>query len=62
MSKSIGSFLNLLKDLFDSRINWFLSESTNKESDLKLINSFRKKMNDGNPTVYKLSNGNLVKE
>jgi uncharacterized protein YjdB/protein tyrosine/serine phosphatase len=43
-------------------INWFLSESKDKNKDLNLINNFRKKMINGNPTVYKLSGGNLVKE
>ena len=43
-------------------INWFLSESKDKNKDLNLINNFRKKMINGNPTVYKLSGGKLVKE
>ena len=41
-------------------INWYLSTSTNKSNDLKLINNFRKKMIDGNPKQYKLSNNKLI--
>lgn len=41
-------------------INWYLSSALNKYSDLDLINQFRKKMIDGNPQEYKLSNGTLV--
>jgi len=43
-------------------IHWFLSESNDKTRDLKLINDFRKKMINGNPIEYKLSNGELVKD
>lgn len=41
-------------------INWYLSSSLNKYNDLDLINQFRKKMIDGNPQEYKISNGSLV--
>ena len=41
-------------------INWFLSFSTNKENDLKLINNFREKLIDGNPHIYKLVNGKIT--
>ena len=64
-----GSFVSLynsLKSYGNSEpekfINWFLSESKDKNKDLKLINDFRKKMINGNPGTYKLSGGNLVKE
>ena len=41
-------------------INWFLKESNDKESDLELINKFRKAMIDGNPREYKLVGNKLV--
>lgn len=37
-------------------INWFLSDSSNKQADLNLINNFRKEIIDGNPTLFKLQN------
>ena len=40
-------------------MNWFLDGSSNKESDLQLINNFRKAMIEGNPTTYTLSNGKV---
>ena len=42
-------------------MNWYLEGSKNKETEVKLINNFRKAMIDGNPTEYKLS-GAKVKE
>ena len=41
-------------------INWYLSFSSNKEYDLKLLNNFRKIMIDGNPHQYKLSGDKVV--
>ena len=41
-------------------INWFLSDSKNLESDIKLINDFRKSMINGNPTMYKVQNKKCV--
>ena len=43
-------------------INWYLEGFNDKESELELINSFRKAMIDGNPTMYKLSNGKLIEK
>lgn len=44
----------------ESFINWYLSGSSNKTKDLKLINEFRKKMIDGTPHEYKLVKNKLV--
>ena len=41
-------------------INWYLSFSSDKNKDLELINNFRKKMINGNPHQYVLSNNKLV--
>lgn len=68
-TRTNGSFVGLYNSIQkyagngeEKFINWFLSNSSDKNKDLKLINDFRKKMIDGNPTKYKLSNGNLVKD
>ncbi len=43
-------------------INWFIKNSSNKSSDISLVNKFRSKMINGSPASYKLdSNGNAVK-
>ena len=67
-TRTNGSFVSLFNSVQkqsgngqEKFINWFLSKSSDKNRDLKLINDFRKKMIDGNPTTYKLSNGTLVK-
>ena len=41
-------------------IYWFLKYSSNKNSDLELINKFRKAMINGTPHEYKLSGDNIV--
>ena len=49
-------------DMETKAINWFLKNSSNKSSDINLINKFRSKMINGSPASYKLdSNGNAVK-
>ena len=40
-------------------MNWYLDGLSNKESELTLINNFRKAMINGNPTIYTLSNGKV---
>jgi protein tyrosine/serine phosphatase len=68
-TRSYGSFKTLIskfnyysKDKYEQErfINWYLSTSSNKEKDLKLINDFRKIMIDGNPHIYKLVSGKLT--
>jgi len=56
---SLNSYGSSIPEKF---INWFLKGSSDKNKDLKLINDFIKKMIEGNPSTYKLSNGNLIKE
>ena len=41
-------------------INWFLSDSKNTESDMELINNFRTKIINGNPTKFKVQNKKCV--
>jgi uncharacterized protein YjdB/protein tyrosine/serine phosphatase len=68
-TRNDGSLGNLIRkiDKFDKTtyeqekfINWYLSFSSDKNKDLELINNFRKKMINGNPHQYGLSNNKLV--
>ena len=68
-TRSDGAFNGLIKGINkyeqskyeqEKFINWYLSFSNNKESDLNLINNFRKMVIDGKPYVYKLDNDKLI--
>ena len=68
LTRKNGNIKNLQKrvDKFSGSgqekfMNWFLSESKNKKSDLELMNKFRTAMINGNPKQYTLSSKNLVK-
>lgn len=70
-TRTDASFQNLIKrvDAYEKTtyeqekfINWYLSGSSNKASDLELINNFRKKAINGTPHIYKLSGNKLVLE